>query len=82
VPVVGQQPPDGPAVGLHRLVGGAGRHTEPPGRDALAQQHPGHVVVGHHEQLGRVAERFVVGQDARVDVAVRADQRQVGGQRV
>ena len=51
-------------------------------RDALAEQHPGQVVVGHDDQPGRVRERRVVGQDARVDVAVRGDQRQVPGVRV
>ena len=76
VPVLGEQPPDHPAVGLH-LAAVVPGHAQPVRWDPLAQQHPGDVVVGHDQQLGGVAERLVVGEDARVDVAVRGDHRQV-----
>jgi hypothetical protein len=80
VPVLREQPPDGPRVLLDRRAV-AGRYAQPLRRDALAQQHPGDVVVGHDDQVGGVAERLVAGQDLRVDVAVRRDQRQVTDQR-
>jgi hypothetical protein len=81
VPVVREQPPDRPGVGLDRGTGTAG-HAEAGDRDALAEQHPGDVVVRHDEQPGRVGERLVVGQQAGIDVAVRRDQRQGGRERV
>ena len=46
-------------------------------RHARRVQQPRHVVVGRHEQRRRVRERLVVEQQARVDVTVRRDHRQL-----
>ena len=46
-------------------------------RDADGVQQPRHVVVGRDEQRGGIAERLVVEQQPRVDVAVRRDHRQL-----
>ncbi len=45
--------------------------------NALRIEHAEHVVIGLDEQLGRVAKAGLrVGEQARRDVTVRADQRQ------
>ena len=47
-------------------------------RDPLRVEHPEDVVVGDDEELGRRAERGVlVGEQARINVAVRADDREL-----
>jgi hypothetical protein len=76
--VLGEAPPDRPAVHFGRIAFGGG-DAELAGGDALAVEHPGQVVVGDDEQAGRVGERAVLRHQARVDVPVGADQRQVGG---
>ncbi|BCJ56775.1 hypothetical protein Jiend_01970 [Micromonospora endophytica] len=81
VPVLDETPPDGAAVGLHRAAVAAG-HAQLARGDALAEQHPGQVVVRHDEQLGRVGEGLVLGQQRRVDVPVRGDDGQLLHQRV
>ena len=45
--------------------------------DALAVQHAEHIMVGHDQQLRRVGEGLIIGEPARIGVAVRADDRQV-----
>ena len=58
------------------------RHAERLERNALAVEHPEHVMVGHDQQRRRVGERRVVGEPLRIGVAVRADDRQVAHRRV
>ena len=60
------------ATGLRQRRADA-EHLE---RDAGGVQQPRHVVVGRDQQRRRVAERRVVEQHARVDVAVRRDHGQ------
>ena len=40
-------------------------------------EQPGHVMIRGDEQARRVLERLVEGEPARIDVPVRADQRQL-----
>jgi len=48
-------------------------------RNALRVKHPRHIVVGNDEQVSRGAESGVgVAEQARVNVSVRGDNRQVG----
>ena len=46
-------------------------------RDTLAVKHAIYVVVTNDEQLRRIVKGLVLGEPARVSVAVRADDRQV-----
>ena len=74
--MVGEGLPDFAVVGLDRPAIPP-RHAERLQRHALRVEHAEDVVVGDDQQIGRAAERVVrVGEHARVDVAVRADQRQ------
>jgi len=75
VPVGAELAPDLPRLGGVPAV--AAGESELVGGDALGDQHPGHVVVRHDQQLGRVAERRVGGEQPDVDVTVQAQQRQV-----
>ena len=55
----------------------AAAHAETGEVDALGVEQSRHVVVVRDEQLGRIGERRVVEQQARCDVPVRGDDRQV-----
>lgn len=51
-------------------------------RHALRIEHAEYVVVGHEQQIGRVAESRVAAKPRGIGVAVRADDRQLGHRRV
>ena len=76
--VLGEAPPDAPRVGLDRRPVER-RHAQRLERHALRVEHPRHVVIGDDEQRGRIRERRVLGEDARIDVAVRTDEGQARG---
>jgi hypothetical protein len=46
-------------------------------RDALRVQHPEDVVIGRHEELRRIGKGRVLGEPARIGVAMRTDDRQI-----
>ncbi len=69
-----EPPPDRARVLLHRPAIGA-RHPKILERDALRVQHPEDVVVGRHEEPRGVRKGRILGEPARVGVAVRADDR-------
>ena len=75
VEVVGERLPDFAVVGLDRPAIPP-RHAQRLQRHALRVEHAKDVVVGDDQQIGRAAEGVVrVGEHARIDMAVRADQR-------
>ena len=78
VPLAAEPAPDDPGVGLAGAAVAA-RDAEVLQRDPLRGEHPGDVVVGHHEELGRVGVRRVGDQVRGIDVAVHADEGQVAG---
>ena len=78
LPVLAEGTPDLARVGLDRAAVEP-RYAQAGRLDALGGQHPEHVVVGNDQQLGRVGERAVVGEDLRFHMPVHADQRQVFG---
>jgi len=70
--VVGERLPDGAVVGAIRP------EPEALERDALRVEHPHDVVVGRDEEAaGRLEPGGRVGEEPHVDVAVRADDRQL-----
>ena len=79
--VGGERPPDAARVQLDRSAVAA-RDAEVLEPDALAVEHPEHVVVRRDEQRRRVRERRVVGEPLRIGVPMRAHDRQVLDRRV
>ena len=77
VDLIGEQLPDTPVV--HWITTTLDwRDTERLERQALGVEHPADVVVRDDEELSRRAERRgIVGEEARIHVAMRADDRQV-----
>ncbi len=73
--VLGETAPDLARIALHRPAVDA-RDAERLQRDALGMEHPEDVVVGDDEELGGIGEGLVLGEPARIGVAVRADDRQ------
>ena len=61
---------------LRELLGDHAELLEP---HPLGDEHAGHIVVRHDEQLRGVTERPVVGQRLGLDVTVHADQWQRPG---
>jgi hypothetical protein len=83
VVVLGEAPPDHARVALEGHAAGAVARLRPLHRDAqrfqgdaLGVEHPEDVVVGRDEERRGLGERQVVGEEGRVDVAVRADEGQ------
>ncbi len=80
--VVGEELPGATVVGFGRVASRAplsDRNPERLERDPLRIEHPQDVVVWEDEQFrGRPEGRVRVGKELRVDVAVRADDRQAG----
>ncbi len=77
VEMVGEALPDAAVVGLHRRAV-ASRHAKVFQRHALAVQHPEHIMVRNDKQIGGRAEAALrFGQQRGVDMAVRADDRQI-----
>src|SRR5262249_58870329 len=72
VPMLREKAPDGARVALDGPAVRA-RHAERLERDALAVEHPEYVMIGRDEEGGWVGERLVVGEPARVGMAVRTD---------
>ena len=72
--VIGEELPDRARVLLDRRPVER-RHAEPFQRDALRVEHARHVMIGNHQQRGRIGKRRVFRQHPRIDVSVRADQR-------
>ena len=78
VEVVCEQLPDAAVVALD-LAAVCARDAQPLKRDALRVEHAKDVVVGDEQQVGGRAERVIrLGKHARVNVAVRADERRAG----
>ena len=77
----GEGPPDLAGILLDRCAVAA-RNAEVLEPDALAVEHPEHVVIRRDEQRRSVGERRVVGEPLRIGVAVRAHDRQVLHRRV
>ena len=75
--VLGETAPDLARVGFHRFAVDTG-HAELGERDALGMEHPEDVVVGDDEQLGGIGKWLVLGEPARIGMAMRTDDRQVG----
>ena len=73
--MVGEELPDLAWVGLdsRAVAGGNAQLLEP---HALRVEHPGDVVIGDDQQRRRIGEWLVGREHLRIDVAVRADQRQ------
>ena len=70
----GEDLPDFAVVGFH-LASVNSRNAQSSSRNALRVEHPENVVVGNEQQIGGRAELIVgIGEHARVNVAVRADQ--------
>ena len=78
LPVFAEGPPDGARVGLDGCAVGP-RDAQGGKAHALGHEHAGDVMVGYHQQVGRIGERLVAREKLRLDVAVPADQRQRGG---
>ncbi len=80
--VVGKELPGATVVGLGRGVGRtpvSDRNPECLERDPLRVEHPQDVMVRDNEQIRGCPEgRVRVGKESRVDVAVRADDREAG----
>ena len=75
-PVAGGGPGEGRPTGAelrpHVTRFGGEQAIEP---NAVGMQQAGHIVVGGDEQGGRIGEGPIVGQHARVDVAVHRQDR-------
>ena len=75
VEMIGEQLPDLAWVGLDRCTV-ARRDAQALERDALRVEHARDVVIGDHQQRRGIGERLVAGEQFRLDVPVRAHQRQ------
>ena len=78
---VGENVPDLARVLLDRSTV-APRNAEVLEADALAIEHPEHIMIRRNEQGGRIGERCVVGEPLRIGMPMRAHDRQVLHRRV
>ena len=73
--MIAEQLPDPPRVLFDRAAVDA-RDAQRLHRDALRVEHPDDVVIGDDDERRGIGERLVMREQPRIDVAVRAHQRQ------
>ena len=71
-----EQPPRRARIGCRRAV--AIGYAQRGKRDALAVEHAIDIMIRREQQAGRIGPRRIVGEPARIGVAVRADDRRIG----